>query len=364
MIYNYEDVNQQKITYEYKEEIKTSIEKCKINNKNVDLGLNQNEKCEIEIIRNLNENSWVLEFIVPKRVYDSSRIKIIELNDKKLLIQDLEELENNRVRFKTMFFQDKTIIKFDDLSKLKFSFHSKWRKDFFNKLSFIINFNINKTNNDFTNINVRDKNLKFNFIESIKFDIENNVLPQLNPFQNNIAYYNNLIFNFNFFNLKQNEFLYKVLEKKIELKTPNRYYVPARNYNINFLNKILIKENNKDYSFDLIPKINTINKFKTNIEYFINKNNRWDNNQKEFFESKNGTLKGYHLPLKYNGDITIKFNLNQKLINNLKEIKYLTNFSHPLFNENNGLIKLNCQVINTTEEFQNLNYSDWTLKNL
>ncbi|SGA03994.1 Uncharacterised protein [Mycoplasmopsis arginini] len=57
MIYNYEDVNQQKITYEYKEEIKTSIEKCKINNKNVDLGLNQNEKCEIEIIRNLNENS-------------------------------------------------------------------------------------------------------------------------------------------------------------------------------------------------------------------------------------------------------------------------------------------------------------------
>ncbi|CRH48986.1 Uncharacterised protein [Chlamydia trachomatis] len=64
------------------------------------------------------------------------------------------------------------------------------------------------------------------------------------------------------------------------------------------------------------------------------------------------------MPLKYNGDITIKFNLNQKLINNLKEIKYLTNFSHPLFNENNGLIKLNCQVINTTEEFQNLNYSN------
>ncbi|WP_427867423.1 MHO_1580 family protein [Mycoplasmopsis arginini] len=238
------------------------------------------------------------------------------------------------------------------------------KKRFFNKLSFIINFNINKTNNDFTNINVRDKNLKFNFIESIKFDIENNVLPQLNPFQNNIAYYNNLIFNFNFFNLKQNEFLYKVLEQKIEIKTPNRYYTPARNYNINFLNKILIKENNKDYSFDLIPKINTVNKFKTNIEYFIDKNNRWDNNQKEFFESKNGILKGYHLPLKYSGDITLKFNLNQKLVNNLKEIKYLANFSHPLFNENNGLIKLNCQVINTTEEFQNLNYSDWTLKNL
>ncbi|CRH45646.1 Uncharacterised protein [Chlamydia trachomatis] len=57
MIYNYQDVNQQKITYEYKEEVKTSIEKCKINNKNVDLGLNQNEKCEIEILRNLNENS-------------------------------------------------------------------------------------------------------------------------------------------------------------------------------------------------------------------------------------------------------------------------------------------------------------------
>ncbi|WP_330463604.1 MHO_1580 family protein [Metamycoplasma gateae] len=348
---------------EYNEKVSAKISRQKtVKNKLLDFGLEKNEKFNVEIIRNFNNNTWVIEFTIPKRAYDNSKYKEIELNKKRLKIEDIEEISDTELRFRTNKFIDGLPIKFLDLGTLDFNFYWKIRKEYFNKLAFKININILKNNIDTKKINAMEHNLKFNFVESINFSIEENLKDDVNPFETNIGYYNNLIYNINFNNMKQNTFFYKALEQNIELKSKNRYYVPNKQYQFSFLDKVIVNEGDKEMFIPIITEINYLNKFKSKINYYVDRNNKWLKDKKEFIETSENTLRGYHIPPKFNGNIKLKYQIKQKLIDGLDFIKYEENFSKKLFDNEDGIIKLECLALKTNNDFEELNYSNWTKK--
>ncbi|WP_148310072.1 MHO_1580 family protein [Metamycoplasma canadense] len=363
MFYNYQLKENEKNSYEYKESLNANFKYLKDNkNKNLDLGLNKNDECEIKILRNLELNTWIIEFTIPIITYNVPKFKNLILNEKKLLIEDIEKIPSGKVRFKTIKFEDNTFINFEDLKTLRINFYNKARQYTNTYIAFEINFNLSKTDFDFNYVNVKNKNLKLNFIESINFKIQGNKNLSSKPFEDNVGYYNNLIYDFKFYNLKQNKFLYKALEQKIELKTPNRYYKPDRQYEFNFLDKVLIKNNDGINKFNLISKKTDKNNFKYKIEYFIDKNNFWDKDKKEFLDTSKKDLLGYHVPLKYAGNLEIQYEIKQKIIKNFNTINYKDQFLNKLFDVNEGLIKLRCDVVKTEDEYENLHYSNWIKK--
>ncbi|MGX9340025.1 MHO_1580 family protein [Mycoplasma sp. 2261] len=359
-IYNYSNIEHQKEVVEYKEKISATVRTYNVEDRwNLDIGLTKDQKCKILILRNLKENTWIIEFTIPKSAYENSRIKILQLNNKDLEVQDLEKLENERIKFRISKYADKSEIKFEDLKELKVSFYNRWRANFYNKLSFVINFKIENNVVDFNNINVKEKDLKFELIESIKITFDGETGEYTNIFENNVAYANNLIYNMKFFNLKQNNFLEKAMQQTIELKSPDQYYIPKRQYQLEFLNSISIEEGNRFITAELIPRKTEINKFKYTIDYYINNKNSWNSKKKEFISSKTDGLIGYHISPTFKGNVKLEFQLNQNIINNISKIKYYDHFDKKLFDSNEGLIKLFCQVVKTTDEYQNLYYSNW-----
>ncbi|AZZ65501.1 hypothetical protein DMC14_001715 [Metamycoplasma phocicerebrale] len=356
----YKEDNKQ---YEYyNEDINAKIIALKDNNgKKVTNKSLKNNSLEVSILRNLSNNCWIIDISIETKAYDNSRFKFIKINNKEILLEQKEHIKN-KYKFRINKFKDGTFIKFENLKELMFAFYSKYRKYQFWNIGFKINFKINKNNMNFSNLNVRNKNLKFKLIESINFNIKEDSISSIDPFENNTGYINNLYYNFRFYNIKQNQLVHKVIEQDLELKTQNKYYIPDREFQLEFLNKVNINDsiNNKDYK--LLKQITRLNPFKYNIKYYIDNPCVWDNDKKEFKTAIKSKLNGYHIPLNHLGKLEFKYKIEQSMINNFNEIKYNDFFENKLFDYENGLIKLNVDAIKTTKEYQDLYYDNWQTK--
>ncbi|WP_427902879.1 MHO_1580 family protein [Metamycoplasma alkalescens] len=365
---SYQIIQKQKKLEEYQEQV--SVKARLVENKTFrspekfyPLGLrNKGDVVELSFVRNLENNTWIIEFITPRHTYDTPTQRILQLNGKDLLIEDVENLNNQKKRFRIKKFKDNSPIKFEDLKTFKILFGFRSLRDLLSKLSFILDFDLTKSNFDFKKINTKENKLKLKFIESINFIFQWDKKLQSDPFGSNTAYYNHLVYDIDFLDMKQNDFFYKAIEQNIELKTPNQHFIPKRNYVYDFFNKVYIKENDLEKTFNLKSKITNYTKFKHKIEYFIDKKNQWDDSKKEFIDSTKNDALGYHLPIRYNGDLNLKYQINQKIINDFLTINYWNNFPKKLFDFENELIKLYCQVINIKEEDYDTQYEHWTKK--
>ncbi|PZW01418.1 MHO_1580 family protein [Metamycoplasma auris] len=363
-----EIVHIQKKVYEYKEKISARLKKYiqygRWNSKKEwDFGLKENEKVELNIIRDIKNNSWVIEMTMPSFNFDhpSPLTRTIELNKRKLKIDEIEQLPNKIKKIRLSKYQDdNSLIKLEDLKEFGVHFVKVWSRETHNMLSFQIDFEIEKNKLDFEELNVRENNLKFDFIESINFVITKDTSTEHNPFENNTGFVNNLVYDIDFYDIKQNDFFYKVMQQRVELKSQNQYYSPDREFAFDLFRKIYIDEGNQSLNLNLKKETTSINNFKYKIDYYIDRNNQWDKEKKSFFETKDGEFLGYHLPIRFKGDFKIKYQSLYDVIDSSKTINYIDNFANKIFDEKEGLIKLYTEVIKMSEENLNKDFDNWT----
>ncbi|ENY68685.1 Hypothetical protein MAU_4810 [Metamycoplasma auris 15026] len=363
-----EIVHTQKDIYEYKEKINAKIQKYATydtwgKKKEWELGLENDQKAEVSFIRDLKNNAWTIEMKMPRAAYDTPLPpgRTVKLNDRILKVDEAEQIEPEVKKLKiSRYNDDNSLIKFDDLKKFEVHFRSIWSRATINKLAFQINFELEKNLLDLKELNVRKKNLKLDFIESINFVITKDTSTEYDPFENNSAFTSNLVYDLNFFNLKQNDFFYKVMEQKVELKSQNKYFLPKREFTYDFFNKIHIgEEENSPLELNLKRAITNVDQFRYKIDYYIDRKNQWNKEEKKFIESEEGQLQGYHLPVKFNGDIKIKYQSSYNIIDSSQTINYRDTFANKIFDSKEGLIKLNTEVIKVNEKTLTKDFENW-----
>ncbi|MBN4089505.1 hypothetical protein OF364_00865 [Mycoplasma enhydrae] len=347
----------------YKEDVAIKIEPIYFRRKIVDNSKLGSSSVDINILRELQSNRWVFHVRMPKHLYHLPKTKRVLLNDKKIKVEKLED-DGGLTRFQFDKYENGTNIDFSDLKSLEFQFYSHWQRERIWHFAFKILFDIKTEKKNFTYLNVRDKNIGLNFMESINLNVRRSSVSTSNPLRNNTAYINRLNYRLKFNTLKQNEPLHKVFEQEIELSSPNKYFKPDRRYFFEFADTLNIKDSLSTKQYKLYSSFTRINKYKQKIEYYINNPIIWNKEKKEFITANNSDMYGYHLPLVHEGAFKMDFLVKQNLIDDFKYIEYQDSFTKRLFNSRDALIKLHVNNINLTTEQEDLYYDDWKVKNL
>ncbi|AXE60747.1 hypothetical protein DA803_01435 [[Mycoplasma] phocae] len=317
----------------------------------------------LKIDRDINTNAAFIELKIHENMLLGDTKKLT-LNDKNMNLSN-KKLDNDYIIYKITNYEDGGRIYFNEIKKMSFLSYTRRRGHANYYLAFDLIFKFSTTKNDVgINDDIFKTPISTSVIKSASFVIVNKSMNLHISKLPSLSKIHKLETKVNFYEPKIGIPWNKVATSTTKLLSNE----PDENFdfeNIENNKPALISElefGNETFpvrNFTIDSHYNKISKTEYSYDYLISDNFQYNLLKKQFEKKANGNNPGFYIPLNFSGNIFGKLIANENNFPNFKELDFKIPVFKPFFNKKDGIIKLNVNNVNISEEEMFKSHEIW-----